>query len=344
MKNLADMSTPGPTPVIYDTDPGVDDAMALYYALAHPAIDVLGITTTFGNVTVKQAALNALYLTEIAGRRIPVTEGVATPWVKPGEAPPGHIHGDDGLGNLPARQPVASRLDPRSSAQFIVDMARSRPGEITLVAVGPLGNLSLALKLEPELPRLLREVILMGGTVLEPGNVSPVAEANIWNDPHAADKVFTAGFKLTMVGLDVTHRVILPLSLFAAIAERHRHPATDVLHHAVGFYANFYSSLYPHVAQIHGCFGHDVLAFIYLTHPGLFKIEVGRVRVATEGLAQGQTMMNRKDFIDFAQKGWGQDVPLTQVCLQVDAPACRAVLEETLMADWLRGSRPARVL
>jgi inosine-uridine nucleoside N-ribohydrolase len=325
------MNTPRPYPVIYDTDPGVDDAMALYFALAHPAIDVIGITTTFGNVTVEQAAINALYLTAIAGQNIPVTQGVARPLCKPPEAPPAHIHGADGLGNLPLRVPTSNQLDPRSSAQFIVDMAHERPGEITLVAVGPLGNLSLALKLEPRLPQLLRQVIIMGGTILEPGNVSPVAEANIWNDPHAADDVFTAGCKLTMVGLDVTHRVILPLALFKQIADRHRHLATDTLHHAVGFYANVYSGLYPHVAQIHGCFGHDVLAFIYLTNPELFTIESGRIRVATEGLAQGQTIMKRADFEEHPQAGWGLDQPVTHVCMQVQAQACNAVFEQTLM-------------
>ena len=323
--------------VIYDTDPGVDDAMALYYALAHPAIDVVGITTTFGNVTVDQAALNALYLTAIAGKNIPVTKGVKTPWCKPGEAPPAYIHGADGLGNLAQRQPTTHTLDPRASAQFIVDMARAQPGEITLVAVGPLGNLSLALKLEPALPRLLREVILMGGAITEPGNVSPVAEANIWNDPHAADQVFTAGWKLAMVGLDVTHQVIMPVALFKRIAEKHRHIATDTLLHAVDFYANFYSNLYPHVAKIHGCFGHDVLAFIYLTHPEFFTTESGRIRVATDGLAQGQTMMNRKDFIDYAQKGWGKVWPMTQVCMQVDSTACTDAFERILMGNWLNG-------
>ena len=320
--------------VIYDTDPGVDDAMALYYALAHPAIEVVGITTTFGNVTVEQAATNALYLTAIAHRQVPVTKGVKKPWVKAGEAPPHTIHGADGLGNLPTRLATHNQLDPRASAQFIVDMAHAHPGEITLVAVGPLGNLAAALKLEPDLPTLLREVILMGGTVVEPGNVSPVAEANIWNDPHAADHVFTAGWKLTMVGLDVTHQVILPVSLFKKIAAHHQHPATDTLLHAVNFYACFYSGLYPHVAKIHGCFGHDVLAFIYLTNPELFTTERGRVRVAIDGLAQGQTMMHRKTF-DYAQSGWDEHVPLTRVCLQVDAAASAAVLEQTLMGNWL---------
>ena len=321
--------------VIYDTDPGVDDAMALYFALAHPAIEVVGITTTFGNVSVEQAAINALYLTAMTGKNIPVTQGVATPWCKPAATPPTHIHGADGLGNLPTRAFVSQSIDPRSSAQFIVDMARAQPGEITLVAVGPLGNLSLALKLEPRLPQLLREVILMGGTIVEPGNVSPVAEANIWNDPHAADHVFTAGWKLTMVGLDVTHRVILPVSLFKQIAAHHQHPATDALHHAVHFYANFYSGLYPHVAEIHGCFGHDVLAFVVLVNPELFTLERGRIRVATEGLAQGQTLMKRKDFIDYPHPGWDATVPMSQVCTQVDVQACKAVIQSTLMSPWL---------
>ena len=210
--------------VIYDTDPGVDDAMALYYALAHPDIDVVGVTTTFGNVSVAQAAENALYLLAIAGHEsIPVTRGVASPLGKAGEDPPAHIHGADGLGNLAQRESHALRLDPRSSAQFIVDTARQQPGQITVVAVGPLGNLALALEIEPQLPQLLRAVVIMGGTVLEPGNVSPVAEANIWNDPHAADRVFCAGFALTMVGLDVTHQVILPVSLFKQLAGHHRH-------------------------------------------------------------------------------------------------------------------------
>jgi inosine-uridine nucleoside N-ribohydrolase len=324
-----------PFQVIYDTDPGVDDAMALYYALAHPNINVVGITTTFGNVSVEQAARNALYLSALTGRDIPVTQGVAQPLVKPGEAPPASIHGADGLGNLPTRAVTHNTLDPRSSAQFIVDMARARPGEITLVAVGPLGNLAAALRLEPKLPHLIRKVILMGGTVLEPGNVSPVAEANIWNDPHSADQVFRAGWKLTMVGLDVTHQVIVPVSLFRHIAAHQRHPATDALLHAVNFYAHFYSGLYPHVAAIHGCFGHDVLAFIYLTHPEFFECESGRMRVAVDGLAQGQTMLRRKS-IPYPQDGWGDDIPDVHACMRVQAEACLQELEHTLMGPWLR--------
>jgi inosine-uridine nucleoside N-ribohydrolase len=328
------MQTTKPRKVIYDTDPGVDDAMALYYALAHPDVDVVGITTTFGNVYVEQAAANALYLTALSGHDIPVTQGVAKPWFKHSEAPPDSIHGVDGLGNLLDRQEHSKTLDPRSSAQFIVDTVRAHPGEITLVAVGPLGNLATALKLDPELPKLVHEVILMGGTVLEPGNVSPVAEANIWNDPHAADIVFTAGWKLTMVGLDVTHQVILPVALFERVAQHHQHHATDTLLHAVRFYADFYSGLYPHVATIHGCFGHDVLAFVHLTNPELFTTETGRIRVATEGLAQGQTILRRRN-LHYPHGGWGADIPLSQACMRVDSKASRQLVEDTLMRNWL---------
>ena len=323
-----------PYKVIFDTDPGVDDAMALYFALAHPDIEVIGITTTFGNVAVEQAAVNALYLTALAGASIPVTQGIAAPLTLPPPVPPAHVHGADGLGNLPERRPVQATLDPRASARFIVDMARAQPGEITLVAVGPLGNLALALAIEPRLPHLLREVILMGGTVLEPGNVSAVAEANIANDPHAAAQVFAAPWRLTMVGLDVTHRAILPLSMFKAIADQQQHPATSTLHQAVCFYADFYSGLYPHVAQIHGCFGHDVLAFVYLVRPDLFTLARGRISVLTEGPLQGQTVLSSHYDADAALAGRRGDC-VSQVCMEVDADACKQLVSDTLLGPWL---------
>ncbi len=328
--------------VIFDTDPGVDDAIALYFALAHPRIELLGITTTFGNVTVDQAAANALYLTALANRNVPVSKGVQKPWFKLAEPVPDFIHGGDGLGNLPSRVATTGALDPRASAQFIVETARTHPGQVTLVAVGPLGNLALALKLEPALPILLSEVIVMGGAVLEPGNVSPVAEANIWNDPHAADKVFTAGWKLTMVGLDVTHKVVTELAMFDKIARHHRHAATDTLHHAVKFYSTFYTGLHKHMEQTPGCYAHDLLAFIYLVAPELFTVETAAVRVATEGLAQGQTMLNRRPYIHYAHKGWASEQPLTQVCMQVNAASCLKLFEETLLSNWL-GNAKTRV-
>ena len=321
--------------VIYDTDPGVDDAMALYYALAHPAIELLGITTSFGNVTAPQATANALYLTQLAGRNIPVAQGAKQPLAKHAEAPPDFIHGSDGLGNLPSRAAATGQADPRSAAQFIVDMARQHPGQITLVPVGPLTNMALALLLEPKLPQLLKQVVLMGGSIAEHGNVSPVAEANIWCDPHAADAVLTAGFKLTMVGLDVTYRVLLPISMFEKIAAKHRHAATDTLLHAVKFYSAFYQSRFAHMKDFNGCYGHDVLALICLTNPELFGYESGPTRVVAEGIAQGHTVMKRQAFMQYPQTGWEASVPAITACMTVNVPAVTSLFETTLLSAWL---------
>ncbi len=327
--------------VIYDTDPGVDDAMALYYALANPSIKLLGITTVFGNVTVAQATANALYLTHLTGQAqhgaIPIAQGAAAPLAKHTEAPPDYIHGKDGLGNQPSRStdPEPRTIEARGAAQFIVDMARQYPGQITLVPVGPLTNIALALQLEPLLPKLIKNVVLMGGAVTEPGNVSPVAEANIWNDPHAADQVFTAGFALTMVGLDATHKMLLPVTLFEQVAQAHKHPATDALLHAVRFYANFYGSRFVHQSGFEGCFGHDVLAFVYLTHPHLFTTETGPIRVVTEGIAQGQTVLQRQAFMQYPQAGWGASMPVSSACMTLDPAAAKAALETALLGPWL---------
>ncbi|MFM7331371.1 MAG: nucleoside hydrolase [Brachymonas sp.] len=323
-------------PVIFDSDPGVDDAMALCFALAHPRSELLGITSTFGNVTIGQASANALYLTQLAGRSIPVAQGAGKPLVKHTEAPPDFIHGADGLGNLPSRQASDGRmLDSRSAAQFIVDMARVRPGEVTLVPVGPLTNIAAALVLEPKLPQLVKQVVLMGGSVKEGGNVSPVAEANIWNDPHAADAVFTAGFDLTMVGLDVTYQVVVPVAMIAQLAQQHRHPLTDTLLHAVRFYANFYASRFPALKEQPGCFGHDVMAFIALLHPELFGWASGRLRCVTEGIAQGQTILHDRLALDFPQQGFGAELPLSRACMQVDVAAALKVFHNTLSSSWL---------
>ncbi len=324
-----------PRPLILDCDPGVDDAMALYFALAHPGLELLGITTTFGNVSVAQATRNALYLCALAGRTLPVCTGVATPLRKAPLQPDPDIHGADGLGNLPTRAPVTHGPDERSAARFIVEQAQTRPGQLSLVATGPLGNLAQALRLEPQLPRLLKQVVVMGGTITEPGNVSPVAESNIWHDPHAADLVFTAGFPLTLVGLDVTHRVALPLALFERIAAQQRHPATDALLQAVRFYAAFYGRIEPALASAQACYGHDVLALLDLLHPELFGTTAGRVRVATEGLAEGQTLLDRREHLAYPQAGWEEGIPRIEVCLQVDAPACVQLFEATLLRAWL---------
>ena len=311
--------------VLFDTDPGVDDAMALYYALAHPNLDVMGITTTFGNVTVQQATENALYLCAMAGFNTPVASGASQPIDKPAEAPPVHIHGQDGLGNLLGRSPHHRCAVSQNAAEFLVETVRANPHEITVVAVGPLTNIAAALALDKDWASQVKRLVIMGGAVHVPGNVTAFAEANIWNDPHAAAAVFAADWQVDVVSLDVTHQVIIPAKLIESLATHHTHPAMDALNQAVRFYANFYSHRHPDtVGQIGGCFGHDVLAFMALTNPEYFQTEAASLTVVIAGDEAGRTVFQASD--------GGPHVTYRRV----DAPACLAAFDRTLRGQWLR--------
>lgn len=197
------------TKVILDCDTGCDDTMAILYAALHPEIELLAIGAVWGNVDVQRAAVNSQHTVAMVGRSdIPVAIGAAGPSNLGPEHLGYHVHGADGQGNEgdPAYVPTLSN---ERAADQIIRLARAHPGEIELIAVGPLTNLAVALSLEPGLPSLLRGVTIMGGAALAPGNRTPVAEANIVHDPEAAAAVFAAPWPLTMVGLDVTMRVLL---------------------------------------------------------------------------------------------------------------------------------------
>lgn len=270
--------------IILDTDPGIDDAMAIFFAFQSPDIEVLGLTTVFGNVPVEMAAQNALTLCELAGQDIPVCKGVSMPWVGKESGYAHFVHGDDGFGNINFPPAVNAKLDPRSSAQFIVDMARQYPGEITLVAIGPLGNLALALRLEPELPKLVKGVSIMGGAAFVRGNVTPVAEANIWNDAYAAEIVFGADWELTMFGLDVTNSVAFSPEFLVQL--KNKHPKFGgFVHDAAQFYVDFYSQ--HRTEKV--CFFHDAMPLAHLVDPTLFELQTGHARVSTDPLNIGQT-------------------------------------------------------
>lgn len=274
--------------IILDTDPGIDDAMAIFFAFQSPDIEVLGLTTVYGNVPVTMAAQNALTLCEIAGKDIPVTKGVGMPWVGPESTYAHFVHGEHGFGHMKPEAPK-TQLDPRSSAQFIVDMARKYPGEITLVAIGPLGNLALALRLEPELPKLVKGVSIMGGAAFVPGNVTPVAEANIWNDAHAAEIVFAADWELTMFGLDVTNYVPFAPTFVDVLAEKN-----PILGSFVQESAQFYMDFYSQNREERVCFFHDAFPIAHLIKPELFELTEGHVRVGTGTLDRGQTVVAPK--------------------------------------------------
>jgi inosine-uridine nucleoside N-ribohydrolase len=275
--------------IILDTDPGIDDAMAIFFAFQAKEVEVLGLTTVYGNVPVDMAAQNALALVELAGLDIPVCKGVARPWVGDESSYAHFVHGDDGFGNI--NHPATKRtLDPRPSAQFIIDMARKYPGEVTIVAVGPLGNLALALRLEPNLPSLIKAVNIMGGAAFVPGNVTPVAEANIWNDAYAAEIVFAADWKVNMFGLDVTYDVPFKPEFIASLE--------TVNPRLGGFVAKasvFYSDFYSQGKEERVCFYHDAFPIAYLMHPELFEMTAGHIRIGTDSLHKGQTSFAPKN-------------------------------------------------
>jgi len=311
--------------IIIDTDPGIDDAMAILFAHKATEIEVLGLTTTFGNVPVAKATENALILNSIAGVDVPVAEGVAVPLEITPRPHPDFVHGKDGFGNInwPATDKKALGI---TAAQFIVDNVRKYPGEVTIVALGPLGNLAMALELDPEIAHLVDEVVLMGGTHLEYGNVSPVAEANIINDPHAADKVFTAEWQVTMIGLDVTHQVLLDNTVLERIKQANPVQG-DFLYQAAQHYINFYSDRF----NMKGCYFHDASTIAYVMQPDLFGIELGAIRVACDGVAIGQTIVSPEG-MSFPEPAW-DNVPNTQVCMEVNSDALLSLFEKTLTAS-----------
>ncbi|KFF50009.1 nucleoside hydrolase [Gammaproteobacteria bacterium MFB021] len=312
------------TPIIFDTDPGVDDAQAIAIALAHPEIELLGMTTTFGNVTIEVATHNALLLAELGGQKIPVAQGAATPMAKPKNPPPGHIHGDNGLGNI-ALPDISTQALAQSAPQFIVEQVNARPGEVVLVAVGPLGNLAAALQLDPSLVDKVKRVVVMGGSIREGGNVTPVAEANIFNDPHAAKAVLEARWPLTLVGLDATHRCVLDPDSMARIVE-----AQGKLGRVLGESYAFYRAFYQQALGIDGCCPHDSCALAWLLRPELFTTTRGTLSVVTEGLAEGQTILapQTREFVDAR---WTRDAT-AEVCMNADGAAVVEWIVETLTA------------
>ena len=277
--------------IIIDCDPGVDDATALVLAMNYPGFDILGITTVFGNAYLEQTTKNALTTVELSKRNIPIYKGAERPLHKALDAPPDFIHGKDGLGNTNQPAPKTT-YQSKSAAQFIVDVAKAHPGEVTIVAVGRLTNLATAIKIDSNVTKNIKEVVLMGGDLHVPGNVNPIAEANVEGDPDAADIVFTAPWKITMIGLDVTTKVKLNDDILLRIKNKNKQYGPFIFA-ITRFYENFYKTT-NQVAD--GFYVHDPSAVMYLIDSSLFKLTSGPVRVVTEGIAVGETIMPAYDF------------------------------------------------
>lgn len=270
--------------MIIDTDPGIDDAMAIFYAAAAPDIELLGLTTVFGNVTTAIATRNALRLLEAAGLDLPVAHGAETPLVLPPFTPSAQVHGDEGFGDIPAAMPTGHPID-EDAADFLCRMAREHKGELVLCPIGPLTNIALALQRDPEFAKNVARIVIMGGSLNEGGNITPHAEANIYHDPHAADVVFASNAKVLMVGLDVTHRILCSTSDFTAIAAQ-APELGGMLQQMSVFYLKFYES----VGKFDGCSLHDPAAVIACTHPELFETRPTPLQVSCAGETSGATL------------------------------------------------------
>ncbi|HEY9235355.1 MAG TPA: nucleoside hydrolase [Phenylobacterium sp.] len=273
------------TKLIFDCDPGVDDAIALFLAFASPELELLAITTTAGNVSASLTARNAAIIRQIAGREdVPIHAGADRPLFRaPVEA--GAFHGQSGLGPLELFTP-AKGVEAGHAAQAIVDIVMAHaPGEVTLAVTGPCTNLALAMQLEPTLTARLGPVIVMGGARREGGNITASAEFNIFADPHAAQVVFASGARCVVMGLDVTHQVRADPARTAAIAAIDT-PAAR----ASAVLLEFSNALERDIVGGTGAPIHDPCVIAYLLAPQLFTLRRCDLQVETSSpLTLGHT-------------------------------------------------------
>lgn len=312
--------------VIFDTDIGIDDAMALLFLHYSPEVSLEAICTVAGNASITDVTRNALYMCERFSIDAPVFEGaVGSIGVALTTGYPDFVHGANGLGNIDT--PVTSRrAEDLAAAAAIVDLARKYPGEISIVAVGRLSNIANALELCPELPTLIDELIVMGGVFMRnnnTGNVSPVAEANIAGDPEAADAVFTSGLETTIVGLDVTHATTMDESFIDQLKES-AGDAGQCIYDITRYYFDFYEE----IAGERNCPIHDSSAVACLIAPEHYTMVSGPVRVVTDGIAMGQTIFGANADA-YAIDAWNLQ-PDCSICVDVDAEAVKSLYLDTL--------------
>ncbi len=318
--------------VIIDTDPGVDDALAILLALRSPELDVVAITTVCGNVPVEQATRNLFRVLSLVKPPpgLLIGQGAAKPLVRSLETAT-RVHGTDGLGNLDRfrnqdgslRYPQMEVPRTLPTAQEVwTECARHYPNELTLITLGPLTNVAQALDADPWLARPLCQVICMGGAVTVPGNVTPAAEFNIYVDPHAAQRVFQSGLPITLVPLDVTMQVTLSRDTIHRLTGKVTDPVCRFLGDVTGPALDF-------SAQIEGkaLFPlHDPLAVAVAIAPTLVKLTPLHVQVETDGRATlGMTLADRR-----AVRPSQKAEPNLHVALKVDAQRALKIFRERL--------------
>lgn len=275
--------------IIMDCDPGIDDAIALCLAAAHPEqFEFLGITTVAGNQTIEKVTENALRLTAFYGLDVPVARGAAVPILrKPLTA--SDIHGGNGLGNVEI-PPADARTAEPNAVLFMRELIKRLPeGEkVTLIPTGPLTNIALLFRVFPEVKERIREIILMGGSVCG-GNVTASAEFNIYEDPEAAAIVFDCGLPIVMCGLTATKKCGMSRELAEELAAKPGRIARAA-GNMVRFYLNGPAYSGKPMASIH-----DAVTFMYLLHPEIFKAEKMPVTVSCQdGPGLGMTVCDMR--------------------------------------------------
>ncbi len=271
--------------VLIDTDPGVDDAIAILLAFASPEIEVVAITAVAGNVGLDKTALNARRLADLVDRPVVVAAGCAEPLSDP-VTEDSVVHGRDGLGDLEWDEP-RTILDPRHATEVIY--AAAVEGPLTIVAIGPLTNLAVALERHPDLESMVERVVIMGGASFE-GNVTPAAEFNIWVDPEAARRVFAASWPIDLMPLDLTHQAYL----VDEDLEEMRSWGTVIGERCSGMlepYAAFHDEWYGNRDVIM----HDAMCVYELVSPGAITLQGVRLAVEVAGEhARGATFIDRR--------------------------------------------------
>jgi pyrimidine-specific ribonucleoside hydrolase len=277
------------TPLVIDTDPGIDDALAILLALASPEVDLRLVTTVHGNVDVDRATDNALRVLHLAGRDdVPVAVGARTSLVVPQQERSGHVHGVAGLGGV-VLPPSPAPVDPRPAIVALAELLRSSEEPVTVAAIGPLTNIALLLAVYPEVAPRIGRLVVMGGSATRGGNVTGAAEFNIWADPEAAAVVFGSGLPTVMVGLDVTLPTVLTeagIARFAAAGPVGAQAAATLRQYV------------DHARDAYGTDGvvvHDALALTEAIVPGTLRTVRRDVVVDTSaGPGRGQTLVDRR--------------------------------------------------
>jgi inosine-uridine nucleoside N-ribohydrolase len=291
-----------------------------------PDVVLRAIVTGFGNASVENTTRNALFIKERFGIDAPVYRGEAKPIGKRlGEGYPDFVHGSNGLGDIDFAEP-GTKAESISGAEAIVEIVQKNPGNISIVAVGRLSNLARALDLCPELPVLVREVVVMGGAFGfngHRGNVSPVAEANIAGDPQAADRVFSSGLAITVVGLDVTQETIADSSFFAEL-QANAGAAGELIFQMSRYYLDFHAAITGRAE----CPVHDSSAVAFLLNPFLYRTQAAVVRVVTDGIAIGQTIFSPPE-ANYDSSEWA-DKPVVRICTAVNADEVLGLYLQTL--------------